>query len=198
MTAASLAEMSAEPTPQTDDGAAELSAGLVAGQEVAWAEFHAQTFDRLLRYLLAASYGHEDAAREALQATYVKCVRHVRRFATKEAMWAWLAQIARGCLIDLARQRQRYAALLERFAAEAEGIGRETSPASAAREEWLSASLARLEPEERSLLEAHYTDEKPIAEIAATMGASSKAIESRLARIRHRLRAWLTRPHHET
>ena len=179
----------AMPADLPHDGAARLSARLVAGEEAAWSEFHAQTFDRLLRYLLAAAHGHEDAAREALQATYVKCVRHVRRFETEEAMWGWLAQIARGCLIDLARRRTRYAALLGR-------LEKEPAPGEAApdvREDLLAASLATLAPAERTLLAARYTDGQPVAAIAAALGTTPKAVESRLARLRSRLRAWLIR-----
>lgn len=181
--------MPAEIPQAADDGAARLSARMVAGEDAAWSEFHAQTFDRLLRYLLAAAHGHEDAAREALQAAYVKCVRHVRRFATEEAMWGWLAQIARGCLIDLARRRSRYAALLGRLEKEAASGGAGPD----AREELLAASLAQLAPAERTLLAARYTAGQPVAEIAAALGTTPKAIESRLARLRTRLRAWLTR-----
>ena len=183
-----LAAMPAE-IAQAADGAAQLSVRLVAGEEAAWTEFHAQTFDRLLRYLLTAAHGDEDAAREALQAAYVKCVRHVRRFETEEAMWGWLAQIARGCLIDLARRRGRYAALLGRLAEEP-APGESTPPAS---DDLLTASLAQLAPAERALLEARYTTGQPIAEIAAALGTTPKAVESRLARLRTRLRTWLTR-----
>lgn len=184
-----LAAMSANSPPTARDGAARLSARLVAGEDAAWTEFHAQTFDRLLRYLLTAAHGHEDAAREALQAAYVKCVRHVRRFESEEAMWGWLAQIARGCLIDLARRRGRYAALLERW--EKEPASANATPAE--RDDLLAASLAQLAPAERTLIEARYTAGQPIAEIAAALGTTPKAIESRLARLRLRLRAWLTR-----
>ncbi len=183
-----LVAMPADLSPAAD-GAARLSARLVAGEEAAWTEFHAQTFDRLLRYLLNAAHGHEDAAREALQAAYVKCVRHVRRFETEEAMWGWLAQIARGCLIDLARRRGRYAALLAR-------LTEEPAPGDSpfdARGELLAACLAQLAPAERTLLEARYAAGQPVAEIAATLGTTPKAIESRLARLRTRLRTWLTR-----
>jgi len=48
------------PADLPQDGAARLVAGEGGGRG---ARFHAQTFDRLLRYLLAAAHGHEDAAR---------------------------------------------------------------------------------------------------------------------------------------
>lgn len=181
-----IPETSADDTP-------ELSARLVAGDEAAWREFHARTFDRLLRYLVAAAHGNEDAAREALQLTYVKCVRHVRRFPEEGAMWGWLKQIARGCLIDLARGRSRYRALLEHLAA-ALPVPPEDENARSDRAELLSSGLARLNPSERALLEARYTQNQRVAHIADASGTTRKAVESRLARIRARLRAWLTIP----
>jgi RNA polymerase sigma-70 factor, ECF subfamily len=184
-----LPTMSAELPRAEPDGTARLSARMVAGEDAAWTEFHAQTFDRLLRYLLSAAHGHEDAAREALQSAYVKSVRHIRRFENEEAMWGWLAQIARGCLIDLARRRSRYAALLARW--EMEPTPGDSAPH--VRDELLAASLATLAPAERALVEARYTAGQPIAEIATALGTTPKAIESRLARLRLRLRAWLTR-----
>lgn len=181
-----IPEASADDTP-------ELSARLVAGEEAAWTEFHARTFDRLLRYLVAAAHGNEDAAREALQLAYVKCVRHVRRFPAEGAMWGWLKQIARGCLIDLARGRSRYRALLEHLAA-APPVTSEDEDARNDRAELLSTGLARLDPSERALIEARYTQNQRIAHIADASGTTRKAIESRLARLRARLRAWLTSP----
>jgi RNA polymerase sigma factor (sigma-70 family) len=184
------------PATSADD-TAELSARLVAGDEAAWNEFHSRTFDRLLRYLLLAARGNEDAAREALQLTYIKCVRHVRRFPAEGAMWGWLKQIARGCLIDLARGRSRYGALLVDLAA-TPAAGADDDASGNELAELLPAGLAQLNPAERALVEARYTQNQPLTEIADATGTTRKAVESRLARIRARLRVWLTiRARHE-
>ena len=172
-----------------------LSARLVAGEEAAWSDFHARTFDRLLRYLLTVAHGDEEAAREALQLTYVKSVRYVRKFDTEQALWGWLAQIARGCLIDLARHRARYASLLARLepspAAEQSAIDPGSDQAAL-----LTMGVARLTASERALIEARYIADQSIAQIANANGTTPKAVESRLARIRARLRTWLTRANH--
>ncbi|MDB6153625.1 MAG: hypothetical protein JWL90_2078 [Chthoniobacteraceae bacterium] len=179
------------PAEVCNDDTANLSARLVSGEEAAWREFHARTFDRLLRYLLIAAHGNEEAAREAIQIAYVKCVRHVRRFEIEGVMWGWLAQIARGCLIDLARRRSRYAALLQ--VVTEESLINEQPRQAASFDEHLAAGLARLTPSERALIEACYLANQPIRQIAQARRTTPKAIESRLARIRFRLRAWLTR-----
>jgi RNA polymerase sigma factor (sigma-70 family) len=180
-----------ESVDRDADDTPELSARLVKGEEAAWREFHARTFDRLLRYLRTVAHGNEEAAHEALQRAYVKSVRHVRRFETERVMWGWLAQIARGCLIDLARREQRYATLLGRLAAEPP---QEHSAQAGGAElrDLLSASLTRLTASDRALIEAHYMDGQRIQQIATSIGTTPKAIESRLARIRNRLRTWLS------
>ncbi len=178
-----LVEADADDTPQ-------LSARLVKGEEGAWREFHARTFDRLLRYLCTVGHGNEEAAHEALQRAYVKSVRHVRRFETEHAMWGWLAQIARGCLIDLARSESRYATLLGKLAAELPQEHTDAPEESELRNR-LAASLTRLTASDRALIQAHYIDGLRIQQIATSVGATPKAVESRLARIRCRMRTWL-------
>lgn len=184
-----LAHADADDTPQ-------LSARLVAGEEAAWTDFHGRTFDRLLRYLLTVAHGDEEAAREALQLAYVKSVRYVRRFDTERVMWGWLAQIARSCLIDLARHKSRYASLLARLEAPP-ALEQSVNDSCGDRATLLATSLARLTASDRALIEARYTADQSIAQIASATGATPKAIESRLARIRTRLRAWLTRANHD-
>jgi len=174
-----------------DDDTPQLSARLVAGDEAAWTDFHERTFNRLLRYLLTVCHGDEEAAREALQLAYVKSVRYIRRFETEQALWAWLAQIARGCLIDLARRKTRYASLLARL--EAPPVVEQPVPEPGSdRAALLAIGVARLPAPERALIHARYIADQSIAQIANASGATPKAIESRLARIRARLRRWIT------
>ena len=52
----------------------------------------------------------------------------------------------------------------------------------------LVASTAELDKEERTLIELKYTQRLPVREIAARLATSEKAVESRLTRVRQRLR----------
>ncbi|HEX5176630.1 MAG TPA: sigma-70 family RNA polymerase sigma factor, partial [Chthoniobacteraceae bacterium] len=153
--ACALAVSAVELAQANHDDAPQLSARLAAGEEAAWVDFHARTFDRLLRYLLTVSHGDEDAAREALQLAYVKAVRYVRRFETEQAMWAWLAQIARGCLIDLARHKARYRSLLARVETPQPSEQLITDDGSD-HVTLMAAGIARLSESERALIEARY------------------------------------------
>lgn len=176
-------------SPNEDAVVAALTRRLVAGEEVAWEEFHARYFDRLRRYLFALCRGDEQAAGEGLQAAFVKIARHVRRFDREEALWGWLAVVARSCVIDGARERLRYRALLERYAG---WFGTPAMrPAECGREplaEWLDECLGALATEDRALLVAKYEEGEATAVLAARAGCSPKAIESRLARLRRRVK----------
>ena len=176
----------AAPVKLADAVTGGLTARLVAGEEAAWREFHAQYFDRLLRYLLVVCRGDEHAARESLQAALVKIVRHVRRFEHEEAWWSWLTVVARTCVIDGARRQSRYRALLERYA------GLFSAPETAAHDEplpeLLDECLGALPAAERELLTAKYHDGQTVAALAAESGCTEKAMESRLARLRLRVK----------
>src|SRR6478672_9223864 len=74
-----------------------LTRRLVKGEEAAWREFHAQYYERLLRYLLVVCRGDEQAAREHLQAALTRIVRHVRPFDQEDAWWSWLTVVTRSC-----------------------------------------------------------------------------------------------------
>ncbi len=173
----------------SDAEVATLTTRLRAGDEAAWREFHRDYFDRLLGYLLVVCRGDEHAAHESLQVALVKIVRHVRRFDRAEAWWGWLTVVARSCLIDGVRRQSRYRALLARFA------NFFHPPAEPPADEPLSAlldeCLAGLPADERELLAAKYRDGETVAALAADSHCTEKAMESRLARLRQRVKAHL-------
>jgi RNA polymerase sigma factor (sigma-70 family) len=57
--------------------------------------------------------------------------------------------------------------------------------------EILSEALAGLHPEERELLQAAYVDKRPLRELAEEAGQTYKALESRLGRLRQKLKEQL-------
>jgi RNA polymerase sigma-70 factor (ECF subfamily) len=179
-----------------DAGSAEvvgqLTAGLARGDESAWRQFHDAYFNRLFRYLLVVLRGDEEATHEALQQTLIRVHRHVRRFETETVFWSWLCVLARSAARDGARGRNRYAALLASYASQWFGAIETTSdPTEPALSGCLDEVLGQLPPEERALLIAKYTGRRTVADLALESGTTSKAVESRLARIRSRLRTEL-------
>lgn len=174
-----------------------LTERMVSGEEAAFSEFHGRYSDRLFRYLLVLTRGQEDFARELCQTTMVQAVRSVREFADEEHLWNWLARVGRNCFIDAWRKRKRSPEMVPLSEAErqssAEGAALSGAAVNYERElmERLKESISDLEAAERILIEDFYFEEKTQQTIAEERQTSSKAVESKLARIRQKLRAML-------
>lgn len=173
---------------------------MARGDEAAFQEFTDAYFHRLLRYLLVVTRGREDEAREALQLTLLRVVKHVRQFDSEEALWGWLTVLARSAVVDEHRRRKRYSGLLARFL---ESFSIQNPPANIEADEELATllgkELAALPEADRSLLARKYQTTESVREIAADLGMSEKAVESRLTRARGRLKhaVMLRLKHHE-
>ena len=167
-----------------------LTRAMAGGDETAYRIFYDAYFDRLLRYLLVVTGGHEEEAREALQLALVRVVRHVKVFETEAIFWSWLTVLARSALADESRKRRRYFAFLEKFTRH-----QETGPSvmdNGEADEQLRALLARkliaLPDDERQLIEQKYILRQSVREIADGQQTTEKAVESRLSRVRRKLK----------
>ena len=163
---------------------------MVAGEETAYRTFHEIYFPRLSRYLLVVTHGNEDAAHEALQAAFVRVVRHIKMFDDEARFWNWLTVLARSAFTDQHRKRSRYLAFLDRFTAHAqtEAAIDENGQADAQLLAMLEFTIHKLPPEERELVERKYFGRESVRDIAASIQTSEKAIESRLGRVRLKLK----------
>ena len=171
-----------------------LTRRMKAGDEGAYRMFYEAYFDRLLRYLLVVTAGDEDAAHEALQATLKRVVRYVRVFADERVFWSWLTTLARSAFVDEHRKRRRYFAFLGRLARETEATaGSAPAQADEVLHELLLSGVAQLAAEERQLLHWKYTERKTVAAIAGLLGVTDKAVESRLTRLRLKLKGSILR-----
>jgi RNA polymerase sigma-70 factor (ECF subfamily) len=165
---------------------AELTRQLVDGNEMAYRTFHETYCFRLSRYLLVIASGNEQATRDALQETYRRVVRHIRIFSDEATFWSWLTVLARSAFADEGRKRRRYLAFLDHFRHHVA-----IAPARLANDplgESLEHHLSCLPVDERALLEAKYSERQPVREIATRLEITEKAVESRLTRIREKLR----------
>jgi RNA polymerase sigma-70 factor (ECF subfamily) len=183
-----IATMASEQNQPPDVPA--LTARMSRGEETAFHEFYRLYFNRLLRYLFVVTGGREEIAREALQLAFVRVARHVRRFDSEAAFWNWLAVLARNCVADEMRKRNRYQSLLARFfqqrppAADSQGNDADERLA-----ELLQDGLAGLPASEHALLERKYFNGEPVRGLAAERKMTEKAMESHLLRIRRKLKA---------
>ena|SRR5688572_6261825 len=167
-----------------------LTERMVNGEEDAFCEFHRLYSDRLSRFLLVLTRGGEDLAREICQTTMVKVERAVRVFQDEEHLWHWLVRIARNNFIDVVRKRKRMPEIVP-FETEAKEVA---EPADGYESELMKAlheAMEDLDGSDRNLLESFYFDERAQAEIAAERNSTVKAVESKLGRVRQKLRAIL-------
>jgi len=167
-----------------------LTARMARQDEAAYVEFLAAYRDRLFRYAIVLTRGNEEAAQEALQQTMVRVVRHIRRFEDEAVFWSWLTRLARSVVTDEARKRNRYRNFLERFIGHRKPETHAHEPASddltlLARLEDL---LPALPAEDADLIRRKYFLGETSRAIAGQLDTTEKAIESRLVRIRRRLR----------
>jgi RNA polymerase sigma factor (sigma-70 family) len=181
----------AEETPAAPLDIAALTRRMAQGDESAYLTFYDAYYHRLWRYLLVVTAGDEDAAREALQAALARMVRHIKPFAGEPVFWSWLTVLVRSALSDQKRTRRRYLAFLDRFTqhAEVEQSFADDHEADAQLLAFLDRGLAALPDDERDLVERKYFARHSVREIAADFGTTEKAIESRLVRIRRKLKA---------
>jgi RNA polymerase sigma-70 factor (ECF subfamily) len=176
------------PTKSSAPDIAALTAGIRAGNEDAFREFHRLYFHRLFQFLLVVTRGQEHEAREALQETLLRVVRHARKFDSEEAFWCWLKVVARSAARDGGRKRHRYFGLLQKFALHLQSSAEPSLSNDTALGDLLEESLDELPPQDRHILEAKYLEGATVRELAADTGLTEKAVESRLLRLRQRIR----------
>lgn len=175
----------------------QLSRAIVAGDEAAFAQFYDLYSGRVWRFLLVLTSGQEDSSRELHQVVMIKVARKIRVFNTDQALWAWLAQVARNAFIDyIRRQNRRSEHALPRSTLDS--LHTPEAQAEKYLSEWLDHALQCLNGDDRALVEAVYFENRAHSRVAAETGQTPKAVESRLARIRAKLRKYiLTKLRHE-
>ena len=163
---------------------------MARGDEAAFRQFYEAYFYRLLRYLLVVTRGNEPAAREVLQAALVRVVRHAKPFDTEEKFWSWLTVLARSALADESRKQRRWFAFLEKFSrhAEMEAAAAGNSEADETLRELLAQTVSALPPDERELIAQKYFLRRSVREIADAQQTTEKAVESKLSRVRRKLK----------
>lgn len=174
-----------------------LTQAIHRGDEAAFARFYDLYSLRLYKFLLVLVRGDENEAREVCQAVMIKLARRFEVFDEERRLWAWLCTLSRNAFIDHRRACQHRGLLvaLEELPPTLEANGKPLPRLS----ELLRDALLELSAEERELLQAAYVDERPLLELADASGQTYKAVESRLARLRHKLKhQLLKRLRHES
>ena len=163
---------------------------MAGGDEMAWRTFYNAYFDRLWRYLLVVAQGNEDVAREALQLALVRVTRHVKVFPDENTFWSWLTVVARTAFADENKKQRRYLSFLDRFTSQA-GVELDGTTDPHADEQLgnlLENHVKLLPPDEQRLVELKYFRRRAVREIADELRTTEKAVESKLSRIRKKLK----------
>jgi RNA polymerase sigma-70 factor (ECF subfamily) len=167
----------------------DLTAGLAAGDEEAFREFHRRYFDRLHRLALVLSRGDATAAADTVQDTFCRVARHARRFEDEAVFWCWLTVLARSAAREAGRKQRRYWALLGDYARRWFPPAPPAAPVHEPNLDALvDACLDELGRDDRALIEGKYLARLSVRELAARTQLTAKAVESRLGRLRQQLR----------
>jgi RNA polymerase sigma-70 factor (ECF subfamily) len=169
---------------------AALTRAMSKGDEMAWRIFYNAYFDRLWCYLLVVAAGNEDAAREALQAALVRVMRHIKVFHDESTFWSWLTVLARSAFSDETKKRRRYFSFLERFTmhVDVENDGAKDDQADEQLKILLERQVASLPTDEQKLVGQKYFARRSVREIADEWQTTEKAVESKLSRVRRKLK----------
>jgi RNA polymerase sigma factor (sigma-70 family) len=171
-----------------------ITSAMQEGDELAFRLFYEQYCDRLFRYLLVMTRGHEDLSRELLQITMTKVVRSIKPFDCESSLWAWLTVIARHSFCDAVRKSARSPKVVS-LISDGDYVGGNIPDADyeESLHEALDASLDKLEATELDLVHRFYYLEENHRSVAGQMNTTVKAVESKMARIRQKLRQAILR-----
>jgi RNA polymerase sigma-70 factor (ECF subfamily) len=162
------------------------------------------SFDALVRSRIDAVYrtslailGSEADAADATQETFVSAWRHRDALRDPDSFDAWLGRInLNTCRAQLRRRGRAKVREIRLFDPEDDREPASTERALADRTADADAfdrAFARLSIDDRALLVLHHLQERPVAEIAAVLGAPAGTIKSRLHRARAALESALAK-----
>ncbi len=167
----------------------EITSGMAQGDEEAYRRFYEAYCDRLFRYLLIMARGDEEFCRDILQNAMIKIVRYMKPFEREDVFWSWLTQVVRTSFIDGLRKRAHEPRVIplpdqDWLPISMPDDSANSNPLMLA----LEKSLEGLAADERSLVQAVYFEKATHKDLAAYGATTAKAVESKLSRIRQKLR----------
>ena len=160
------------------------------GNESAFEEFFDKYRDSTHSYGLWLTNGDTHLSDELLQHTMIQAARRFPNIDSPEGLSAWLKRVMRNRLCDLLRKQKKDPLALLTNALELTSRPNPI-PEPSYQAQLVSRALQTLSTEEQSLIEKAYGQRKPHIEIAKELESSPKAVESRLARIRKKLKITL-------
>jgi len=187
--------------PNTDEVDAQDMRRLAEGHEAALNDLMERHAEKLFHYLVRCLQDEQDAA-DLAQETFVKVYQSRARFDIRQKFSTWLYTIAGNLVKDRYRWRSRHPQVsLDAENATTGRNYREALPQSGPspmddlqqqeRAEAVRRAVGALPEELRQPLILAEYEERSHAEIAAILGCTAKAVETRIYRARQQLRASL-------
>ena len=132
-----------------------------------------------------ANLANRDEAREILQLTNLKLWEKSADWDPDTQFLPWAFAVTRFTMLSFFRDKTRDRLvfdpdIIESMAADTESAATELPE----RQEALGVCLKKLTPEQRGLLHAHYTEGRPLREIASTTCRSESAVKMTFMRLR--------------
>lgn len=171
---------------------AELAILAAGGREAAFAELVRRHHQPLYR-LIMTNIGDADEALDLVQETFLSAHRALGRYDPAHKMRSWLAAIALNKCRDWGRRRAvrrlfRLARPLEDAGEVAhDAPGQDVETDARRRMAQVARAIASLPANQREVLTLRTIEGLSQAEVAALLGISTKAVETRLYRARARL-----------
>lgn len=166
----------------------QLMAAYVAGERAAFGELFARYGPRLVR-LFSRDLGGRDEVHDLVQQTFLQLHRARLDFRVDAKLRPWLFTIA------LNLKRKHFRTVKRRPTSElgeVDPVGNETAPGTPLErledQAAVRTALAELPPGTREVIELHWFEGLPFAEVADTVGASLSAVKVRAHRGYKRLR----------
>ncbi len=165
-----------------------MTTGVAEGSESSFNEFYLQYSFRLYSYILTLARGNESMARDCLQLSLLKIIKYIHPFDSEPAFWGWCARVSKSVFIDELRKHQRYAGKIEKIHfIDAVGDGQSELL------QHLEEVINELSDDDQALVNGIYQEGYTQKELAGRTGITAKAIETRLARVRVKMKAMLLR-----
>jgi RNA polymerase sigma-70 factor (ECF subfamily) len=162
-----------------------LAARLASGEEAAFVELYDACADRLHHYV-AVRLGSRDAAADVVQSAFLNAVKSRRKFRGVENPTAYMFQIARNESIRAAKRvAARPLTPQELFATATGGPNNDA--------EVLAMALARLDADDREIVELKIYGGLAFREIADVTGLPQGTVATRYRRALESLRGWVSK-----
>ena len=164
-----------------------LTRAIYQGDHKAFEQFYEAVFSPLYHYLLVCSGGHQQTVQDAQQETLIKTARNMKIFQNETDLWNWVRCIARNALIDQIRRSRTHRHLL--LQPEDKCLDNKyKQDYQSELYSHLDHCMNQLSLTERSLIQGKYLHIKTCKTLAQEHNLTVKAVESRLSRIRRKLK----------